>query len=341
MRNPMWIPKAIIAVIVLVFVGWGGFWVVASMGAERAFAGWFQDRRDEGWTAEYASLDTAGFPNRLDTTVTELNLFDPETGVGWSAPVLQLLALVYQPTQVIAVLPGEQTYVTPRATHDLTSDDFRASAAVRPELSLPLSRANVVMEGGRIASSLGWETRADLAKLFLRETPEGVANQYDIVLTVEGFEPDAAFLQRARRSGVVENVMEGLEIRSTITFDAPWDRAAIEVRRPQPREIDLTALAASWGELELSMEGRLTVDAQGVPTGKVQVNARNWRDIIALAEASGALPRSMAQVVEQAAGLIARASGDPETLDVALGFANGMVSLGPIPLGPAPVIALP
>ncbi|WP_298497376.1 DUF2125 domain-containing protein [uncultured Maritimibacter sp.] len=341
MRNPMWIPKAIIAVILLVFVGWGGFWVVASRTAGGAFSGWFEDRRAEGWTAEYDALDVAGFPNRLDTTVTGLNVYDPETMVGWEAPIVQLLALVYRPNQVIAVFPGEQTYKSPRADHLITTEDFRASALVKPERSLPLDHANVVASGAKITSTRGWETEAEEVKLFLRETPEGDENQYDMALNVQGFRPDAAFLRQIQGSGVVADVMEDLEIRAAVTFDAPWDRAALETRRPQPREIELTAFAASWGKLELSLTGDLSVDGRGVLEGKVKLKARNWQQIIDIAEATGALNGLMATMAERAARSLAEASGDPDTLDVSLTFDAGQMSLGPIPLGPAPVFVIP
>ena len=341
MRNPMWIPKAIIAVILLVFVGWGGFWLVASRTTEGAARGWFEDRRAEGWTAEYTALDTSGFPNRLDTTVTGLNVYDPDTMVGWEAPILQVLALVYRPNQVIAVFPGEQTYKSPRADHLITTEDFRASALVKPELSLPLDHANVVVQGGKITSTQGWETEADLVKLFLRETPEGDENQYDVFLNLQGFKPDAEFLRQIQGSGVVADVMEDLEIRSTVTFDAPWDRAALETRRPQPREIELTGFAASWGELELTMKGDLSVNARGEPEGKVKVKAKNWQQIIDIAKAMGALNGLMATMAERAAKTLAEASGDPDTLDVTLSFDGGQMSLGPIPLGPAPVFVIP
>ena len=62
--------------------------------------------------------------------------------------------------------------------------------------------------------------------------------------------------------------------------------------------------------------------------------------MLELATASGALPQSLAQTLESGLSLIAQMNGNPQTLDVPLTFRNGRTLLGPIPLGPAPVLRL-
>ena len=86
--------------------------------------------------------------------------------------------------------------------------------------------------------------------------------------------------------------------------------------------------------------GEVTVDAQGYPEGEVTVKARNWRDILRMAVASGTLPDAFAGTLEDGLGLISQMSGNPKTLDIPLNFRNGKVRLGPVPLGDAPVLRL-
>ncbi len=53
--------------LVIILVGaalWAGYWYVAAQGARAGFEAWFETRRAEGWQADYASLETKGFPNR-------------------------------------------------------------------------------------------------------------------------------------------------------------------------------------------------------------------------------------------------------------------------------------
>ena len=59
-----------------------------------------------------------------------------------------------------------------------------------------------------------------------------------------------------------------------------------------------------------------------------------------MANASGALPDQAVDPVNRVLGLLAGLSGNPNALDVELGFRDGFVTLGPVPLGPAPRIFL-
>ena len=70
------------------------------------------------------------------------------------------------------------------------------------------------------------------------------------------------------------------------------------------------------------------------------IKARNWQDMVAMAQTSGALSPRIADQVTGVLGMLARASGNPATLDLPLVFSNGLMFVGPIPVGAAPVIRL-
>ena len=123
-------------------------------------------------------------------------------------------------------------------------------------------------------------------------------------------------------------------------FDRAWDLSALEQGRPQPRRIRIRLAEAKWGELELALAGTLEIDAEGRPDGRLTVKARNWRDILTLIRAGGWMPAGWVDLVEDALSLAAQLSGNPQSLDLPLDFSDGAMSLGPIPLGAAPVIRL-
>jgi len=133
---------------------------------------------------------------------------------------------------------------------------------------------------------------------------------------------------------------DSLSLQLDIRFDRPWDLAAIEGARPQPREITLELAEAAWGPLLLRATGQASVDAAGLPTGEISFQARNWRDILSLAETAGFLPSQLRPQVEGALQILAGTSGNPDTIDVTLKLSNGMVMLGFLPLAPAPRLLL-
>ncbi|WP_424944388.1 DUF2125 domain-containing protein [Aliiroseovarius crassostreae] len=327
-------------VIILVLAGaWAGYWWVGAGAAERGYKAWFDARRTEGWVAEYTDLRVQGFPNRFDMVADGVALADPDTGLSWEAEQFQILTLSYKPNHLIAVWPGVQRLSTPDQKIDITSDDFKGSLVVEADPNLPLDRSSIVIKNLKMSSSAGWTSSLASANLATRQV-DGQPNTHEVHFEAKDLVPASGTIQSLGADSVLPPVFEGVTLKATLGFDAPWDRLAIERARPQPTEIDLELLSAKWGEMDLQMAGKVTVDAAGLPTGDVTVKAKNWRQMVEVAKASGALAPEFESTLVGALGLIAGLSGDPETIDVPLGFSNGYMTLGPLPIGRAPVIRI-
>jgi len=341
MRNLTAISTLLI-VLVCAALAWGVYWFVGAGAKERALAGWLEARRSEGWTAAAAEIDTRGFPNRFDTTLEALDLDDPDTGVGWTAPWFQIMALSYRPTEVIALWPEEHELRLPGEVLGVASERMIGSLALGVSPALPLERLVIEGDAVEIASSGGWTAGIAATQLALRESPGAAAAPvYDIAVSLAGFTPESAELARLRDLVGLPEEIETLKAELTVTFDKGWDLTAIEDRRPQPRDLVLTALDAKWGDLALAGTGTVTVDAEGVGTGEMALEATNWRDILALATASGALAANQEPLVRAALETLASLAGDPERLDVPLRFSRGLLFLGAVPISTAPRFSLP
>lgn len=332
----------LLTLLVLASLGWGGYWFVGARATERGFTAWLDARAAEGWQAEVSDLTTAGFPNRFDTTFTALTLADPETAVAWQAPWFQLLSLSYKPLHVIAVWPETQTLALPGQSLDIAAERMRGSLELDATPALPLTRSVVELAGVALTSSKAWTATLDAGQLALRQTPDRPGEPtYDFAVNAGGFAPAGPTVDLMRQAAKLPEVIDRLEAQITVTFDKGWDRSALEARRPQPRTIELTALAAQWGQLALAGQGSLSVDTAGTPTGEIALEATNWREMVTLAEASGALAPERVGLVTRALETVAALSGDPDRLDVPLRFAGGLTWLGPLPLGTAPLLSLP
>jgi len=327
---------------VLAALGWGLYWLAGATATEKALARWFDDRRAEGWVAQTSALDTRGFPNRFDTTFEGLELSDPDTGVAWSAPVFQLLSLSYKPTHVIAVWPGAQAFSTPDAAYEIEAEGMRGSMIIAPSLSLETVSSTIETGAARLVSSHGWTATLERGQLSMRQAPGvGDPGVNDLYLTAIGVDPGSALLGRLDGVGGLTGVIDEVTITARVRFDRPWDRRAIEVARPQPRQVTLEALTARWGELKLTGSGALEIDAAGQPEGEIALEATNWREMLAIAEATGAVTEDEARRYLQGLTLIASLSGDPDKLDVTLRFESGLAFMGPIPVGSAPDLRIP
>jgi hypothetical protein len=332
--------KRLFFVLLTLALLWSGYWFVGSQGLNAGLSQWFDDRRAEGWQAEYTDLAVRGFPNRFDATFSDLALADPDTGLSYELPFFQLLTLSYQPNHIIAVWPPSQQIATPTDKFELASTGMRASLVLDPGISMPLNRAN--LESGALAmTSLGTGETATMEALNLAiQRVTGDTTAYRMAVSADGLAPSVPLRLQVDPGNLLPDRLTALRADIIVTFDRPWDIGAIESARPQPTLIDVTLAEAHWGDLHLQMAGKMSVDSTGQPTGKIVIKARNWRDILHLATAAGAMPQALADTIEQGLGLLAQLSGNAKTLDIPLDLSGGQMWLGPIPIGPSPVLIL-
>ncbi|MEO0357045.1 MAG: DUF2125 domain-containing protein [Pseudomonadota bacterium] len=332
MRKLFWL-------IVILAVGWSAYWFVGARAVTGQANTWFDDRRADGWAADVADVTTQGFPNRFDTTFTDIQLADPATGVGWSAPMFQVLALSYRPTSVIAVWPDTQTLFAPDGQMTITSQDMRASVDLTATPSLALKQARFALDQVSLVSDGGWSSAIQDGIAAMRLV-DGSDATYDIHFNATDMVPGALFKGIIDPQNRLPDTFQTATMDVQVTFDRAWDRSAIEQARPQPTQFDLKNLQAIWGDLDLRLAGAGDVDRAGRITGDVTFKVTNWRQALALAVENGTLPANIAGTLEGLLGGLARASGPDNTIDVPLSIVGGQMRLGFIPLGPAPLLRL-
>jgi hypothetical protein len=330
--------RLLIAIVVLACV-WAGFWLSASTGLKSGFATWFEDRRAQGWVAEYSDLSVKGFPNRVDTHLSDLQLADPRTGWAWEAPFFQLLALSYRPNHVIAVWPNEQLLATPTQKFDITSNSLKASVVLDAGTRLPLNRANLVADTLTLQDREGQTTTMTALRAAIQHDDEA-PKAYRFAVETDDFAPPMSVRGLIGASDALPRTFSALRAQFSVAFDAPWDLDAIERQRPQPTRLDLTLAEARWGDLEIWLAGEADVDSAGAMTGKFTIKLRNWRDILRMAVNSGQIPQGLGEQMEKGLGLLSQLAGNPNTLDVPLDIRRNVAFLGPIPVGQLPPLVL-
>jgi len=159
-------------------------------------------------------------------------------------------------------------------------------------------------------------------------------------VNIQGFAPTGGLIEGLDPKGLLSDRFDALDLRMRAGFDAPWNIHALEGPRPQPTRIEIDELSAHWGQLDLKLAGAFDVDGRGYPVGKLAVKAENWREMVELAISMGAIPQNMSGLALRAGEMLAGMSGRKDTIDAELTLKDGMISLGFIPLVPAPRIVL-
>ena len=326
-----------ILVIVLVLSGlWGGYWFVGSRAMEQATTTWFAAQQGRPLLAEQQGIAVAGFPNRFDLTVTEPSLTDTESGITWAAPFAQIFMMTWKPWHVIATLPQEQIISFPGEDAVLTSTLIQGSVIVTPGTDLVLDRTAIAGDGLALRSTAGWEVSATSARFGTRRAPDR-ATAHEVGLELTTLTPDAGFrMALAQRSDLPEQI-ERIRLDTVIGLSAPLDRHA-GTTRPRLTDITLREGLLRWGDLVLSAQGSLTPASDGTPEGRIEIRVENWRELVPVLIASGLVTEESSQTVTRALELYSQQGSDPSVLALPLSFQQGRMSLGPLPLGPAPQI---
>ena len=249
--------------------------------------------------------------------------------------MFQVLQLSYKPNHLIAVWPKAQTIASPDGVIDVTAQDIRASVVFQPGSDLALDRSTITLDSVELRAEAGWASAIEHAVLATRQTA-GEPFAHDIALEAKNFTPSVALRQELDPKGLLPAQFQYLHISTTAAFDRPWNLPAVEGEKPVWTRLDIDKFVAQWGDLDLQAVGSVDLDREGYPTGSLDIRAKNWRQILDLAVAADSIDRDVADTIAKGLEFIAMMSGNKDTLDVPLRFGNRIMSLGPIPVGPAP-----
>lgn len=331
--------RLLIAVLVIAAL-WAGYWFGAA---------WLLARGAEGALAEQAGgaritqqgLAVTGFPARFDLSVTAPQITDASGAVGWTAPEARLTTRAFAPWRVVLDLPEQQTLTLPGQEIALNSSAMTAVVAVTPGTTLPLDRTEVNVAGLTLDSSAGWSVA--VARI-LAETQRNADDPltHDLTLEASSITPDEALRRRLAALSDLPELIDSVRLDAAVSLSAPLDRNAAAMQ-PRLTLLRLRDATLTWGGLVLSAQGQLAPDAEGRAEGEIDLSLQGWRDLVPVLVAAQLIKPEVAPTVTRALEVMATqgaAAGSPapERLDLPLVLAEGWMRLGPIPLGPAPML---
>lgn len=333
MRKVMWI-------VALAVLAWCGWWWFASTGLRGGVQAWFDAQRSQGWQAEVSAVEGGGFPLTLQAGLRDIAVADPQAGLAIGTRALDIAAPAWWPGDVTVTLDDDPILIaSPLGRSTLTMADGVMALNLHPGTALELEALGWTAGPWQVSDPDGGGVQMQANDLTLTMTQvEGA--QYALVATAGTFSPGAATRRDLRLPDNFPRAFESLQLRADVTFDQLWDRRALDQGRPQPRVVDLHLVEAIWGAMKFNLSADLTVDAQGLPTGTIAIQAENWRDMLDMSEAAGLLPQQLRGQAEGVLQALAGASGNESTLDVELSVRDGAIRLGFIPLAPAPRLIL-
>lgn len=329
--------RRLLVIVIVLGALWSGYWFVGRSALIGGVTDAFHNARAEGRVAHFGQIAVQGFPNRFDMSLTDVALGAPGGQVLWKSPTVQLIALSYRPNRMIAVLDGRQEVDLPDQKIGLSGQQIAANFNLAANPALSFDSLALIGDKLDLSSSAGWGATLTQGRVAANRLDK--ANTYRIGFEALDLTPNPALRAMIDPKGAMPATLAKLHLDGRLTLTAPLDRHAGE-SHPRPVALDLTDTSADWGQTHLSAAGKLTIGPDGTPEGRIDLTLTHWQPLIDMAVGAGWIEPGVAPTWRNMLDALAKGSGDPGKVHLPLSFQNGWMSFGPIPLGPAPRIAL-
>lgn len=323
--------RGLIIFILCVFIGWGGYWVVGSMTLESQLKAAFEDAGDQGINLQYSEFGVQGFPNRFDTVMRDVDLKIPAEGIEWQAPLFVTAALSYKPWHLIATWPQEQSLRIGNFSADILTEEMQASVVFQPDVSLPLDRSQLVAKDLRLTPMDSSDLLIAASEMFMAtRQANNTGSAHDLLIDLKQILLPQEVTDLINPDQTLPVRLNELRIDSTLELAGPVNREGI----PPLQALDLREAKLSWGDINITLTGRLTPDVGGLAQGQMTLKIENWREAFQIFVTTGLAQPGW----EGALTALTLSDGNPDTLEAPLNLQNGQIFLGPFPLGTAPRI---
>ncbi len=328
MRRPYIV---ITAVVVLLALGWTGYWFWIR---DRLVAGieqWQEARRAEGIEVSDAGRSIGGFPMRLEIVVEQPRIVRTDLWA-WSAGRLRVFVQPWNLSHVIVDVGREQTieWAEGGTTRIAQLVAERALASAHLSREGKLRTAALDLAAPRLTDSLLGESSAKRAQLHLRanhgEAPDRPEDSYGLALQF-----DAAKLPPAIESPLGPD-MAALKVVLTLpTPLPPISRGELGAWRDAGGIINVDRLEVTWGPLDGSANGSVGLDRALRPLFSFGTEIRGFNPTIDAYAGAGRLKPNQATGLKLALTALAKpdAKGRP-TAQIPITGQDGRLYIGPL-----------
>jgi len=357
----------LLVLVVALIAGWTWFWKYAAAKAEIAMDGWRAREAQAGRVYACGSQSTGGFPFRFEVNCDAASAVfrSNQPPVEVKAGSVLVVAQVYQPNLLISEIQGPLTIADIGQAPKIVANWKLGQSSLRGTPRAP-ERVSIVFDEPVIdLVTNGNETnllRAQRVELHGRIAEGSAADNPVIEVVLRLAQAAAPAFNPATVRPVdaeIMGVMRGLGDFAP----KPWHERFRELQRRGGR-IDITQARIAQGDTVAIGSGSLSIDPNGQLDGQLDITVAGLEPFLVSIGAQQAIQKSPS--MDKVAGVLNRLSpglgdvareqaganlsaginmlGRPATLDgrravtLPLRLKDGTAYLGPIPLGPTPVL---
>ena len=304
------------------------FWIGGTVLVTRAVSAVIDDRRANGFDIT-ADQSPNLSPALMGTRLSALSARHTGGLMTLTADDIVIALRSFAPTTARVILNGATTFDGPTGSVAVTQGTLTGDMRVGLKPSAPVRMINLTSG----AVGLSGDTMLTGWGALDAQAQEDTAGAYDIGAQWQDIALSPAILKQIDPSGAtVPATIQSVSVDGRVTFDG-----SIALNDTDPRYMTKLTLAdatVTWGGVQMMASGELTIDAAGIPQGVITVDIKGAAQVIDLMVATGAIDPAVSANYRTLITSMQRPDG---TLSLPIGFRSGRMSVGFIPLGPAPV----
>ncbi|MEQ8965749.1 MAG: DUF2125 domain-containing protein [Azospirillaceae bacterium] len=263
-----------------------------------------------------------GFPLAFGVRADALSLSLPD-GAAARGEAVTAGWRPWRPLSARADVAGPLTYRVPTPGGSVAAAAEGGAGLARLSPLGRLSRARVDVAAPRIAGP-DWRVEARSLEADLRAVSGGLA------IRVEAAEARPG-LAGMPSGALPEGPIERLAIAATARPrpDLPFTPAGLARWRDAGGTLTVDAARLDWGTLSLEMDGRIALDAELRPTGRLEARIEGAREVVEALVAAGVLRPADAGLI---LGFLGGLSAEDGATVVPVRMGDGWLALGPVPV---------
>lgn len=310
-----------------------GYWFVATHFMQAKFQDAIAVAQADGWQVETTAQSMIGFPGSFALQLSAPSVAPPTGEWAWTGTGMQISTPSINPTKPTVVMPTSQTLTIGDQTLQIAAEDMRAGAAASMNAALNFDDGFASLKSADIVSDAGWQAQIAAVDAVMALVEDSKMT-YDVDASVTDVTLPGDLLDQIIPPGTLDPVLSRLAVDAVVSFDRDLEQMLNRDQLPDVSRVDLTAFELVWGELAAKVSGALDIDHAGVPSGEITLETAQWQALIDLMRAAGAIDAGTVPALTTMASGMAGADG---VLAVPITFRDGAMSMGVLPLGPAPV----
>lgn len=312
-------------ILVALAVLWSAYWGAAAFALKQGTEALLRDQQPY-INAHVAHAQVRGYPASFQLQLTDIAVGSENT-FAWNSPMLQVSAQSYSP-QAISIDVASPQHIRSRLGNiDLTASDFQITLLVKPELSLPLGSAQMVLEGAHLSNEAGgWQVQMERLMVSVQDAvPSGA---YDMLIGGSALNISDLFPELPE----THHQIQAMNASVQLAFTRDWDLSLMESGPPALRMLTIEEAILLVGSSQIALSGQLERAENNTLMGTLLIDVTGWRELLAVLRQAGYLDADVADLITE---FLAYQPAS-ESMTIPLDFQNGHVRFGMFTLGVLP-----